>query len=80
MIWRVFINKREERPVEVLGVNRETRTVLVRRMPNTQKALIDAICDYWLQNEIEWSITEVLRYEKPAHLFFAVKWIEGDDE
>jgi len=80
MIWRVFTKKRDDTPVEVLGVNREMRTIMVRRMPNSQKALIDAVCMYWRDNEIEWSITEVLRYEKPAHLFYAVKWLEGDDE
>lgn len=80
MIWRVFNRKRDETPVEVITVSRKMRTVLVRRMPNSQKALIEAICDYWRENEIEWSITEVLRYEKPAHLFYAVKWTEGEDE
>lgn len=49
-------------------------------MPHSQKALIDAICDYWRDHEIDWSITEVLRFEKPAHVFFAVQWMEGEHD
>lgn len=79
-MWKVFTTKRDERPVEIVGVDRETRTIIVRRMPHSQKALIDAICDYWRDHEIDWSITEVLRFEKPAHVFFAVQWMEGEHD
>ena len=80
MIWKVFTKKRDERPVEILSVDGIERLIIVRRMPNSQKALIDALCKYWRDNEVEWSITEVLRYEKPAHVFYKVMWIEGDDD
>ena len=80
MIWRVFTTKRDERPVEIVAVDRDERTIMVRRMPNSQKKLIEALCDHWREHEVEWSITEVLRYEKPAHVFYKVMWIEGDDE
>ena len=79
MIWRVFIKKRDA-PVDVIAVDRTERTIMVRRMPNSQKALIEALCEFWRDNEIEWSITEVLRYEKPAHVFYRVMWMEGEDE
>lgn len=79
MIWRVFNKKRDE-SVEVLIVDRGSRIVYVRKMPHSQKALIDALCEYWKEHEIEWSITEVLRYEKPAHVFYAVQWMEGEHD
>lgn len=79
MIWRVFIKKRDD-TVDVIAVDRTERTIMVRRMPNSQKALIEALCEFWRDNEIEWSITEVLRYEKPAHVFYRVMWMEGEDE
>jgi hypothetical protein len=80
MIWRVFTTKRSDEPVQVVLVNREARIVYVEKMPTSQKALITALCEYWKENEMDWSITEVLRFEKPAHVFFAVQWLEGEDE
>lgn len=79
MIWRVF-NKKRDATVEIIAVDREERTIMVRRMPTSQKALIDALCDFWRDHEIEWSITEVLRYEKPAHVFYRVMWMEGEHD
>jgi hypothetical protein len=76
---RVFKKKRDPKVVVVL-VNRASRIVYVEKMPHSQKALIDALCEYWKENEMDYSITEVLRYEKPAHVFYAVQWLEGDDE
>lgn len=79
MIWRVF-NKKRDATVEIIAVDREERTIMVRRMPTSQKALINALCDFWRDHEIEWSITEVLRYEKPAHVFYRVMWMEGEHD
>lgn len=66
--------------VEVLAVSQEKRTVTVRHMPQSERALMDAICQYWKDNELPFSITEVLRYEKPQKLFYAVYWIEGEHD
>lgn len=79
MIWRVFKTKRDA-TVEIIAVDRRERTVMVRYMPTSQKALIEALCEFWKEHEIEWSITEVLRYEKPAHVFYRVMWMEGEHE
>lgn len=52
----------------------------MRHMPQSERALMDAICQYWKDNELPFSITEVLRYEKPQKLFYAVYWIEGEHD
>jgi hypothetical protein len=66
--------------VEIIMVSQAERTVTVRKMPQSQREVIDALLQYWTDNEVPFSITEVLRYEKPQRLFYAVLWLEGDDE
>ena len=77
-MWRIFKKKRGDTTVEIIAVDRGERTVYVRKMPTSQKALIVALCEFWRDNEIDWSITEVLRFEKPAHVFYRVNWLEGE--
>lgn len=79
MIWRIFKKKRDA-TVEIIAVDRRERTILVRHIPTSQRALIDALCEHWKHHEVDWSITEVLRYEKPAHVFYRVMWLEGEHE
>jgi hypothetical protein len=79
MIWRVFKKKRDARPLRVVTLIYSTRKIMVNRMPHSQSELIEAICEYWKENEVPHSITEVLRYEKPQHVFWAVKWMDSDD-
>ena len=66
--------------VEVTLVSQTDRVVYVRKMPQSQRELIDALLLYWTDREVPFSITEVLRYEKPQRIFYAVQWLEGDDE
>lgn len=66
--------------VEIISVSEEARLITVRYMPQSQRELVDALCDYWRDNEVDFSITEVLRYEKPQRIFFAVRWMEGEME
>lgn len=66
--------------VEVLSVTQETRLIVIDRMPQSQRELIDALLRYWTVNEVEFSITEVLRYEKPQQIFFSTIWLRDDDE
>ena len=62
--------------IEVIRISQEARTVVVRQMPQSQRELIDAVLQSFTDN----SVTEVLRYEKPQHMFYAVRWIEGARE
>ena len=50
MIWRVFNKKRDE-TVEILSVDGIERLIIVRKMPTSQRALIDALCAYWREHE-----------------------------
>jgi hypothetical protein len=66
--------------VEIIAVEKDKRLVIVKHMPKSQRELIDALCIYWTVNEIHFSITEVLRYEKPQRVFYSVLWEEGERE
>lgn len=66
--------------VEVIRVSQEARTVVVRQMPQSQRELIDAVLQFFTDNELSFSVTEVLRYERPQHMFYAVRWVEGAKE
>lgn len=40
------------------------------------REVMDALVDYWKENEVDYPISEVIRFEKPQHLFYAVNWLE----
>lgn len=64
--------------VEIISVSRDTRTVVIRKCPRSMQQVLDALCEHWKENEMPWSITEVLRYAPPQKLFYSVEWIEDD--
>lgn len=64
--------------VEIIAIEQHTRQIIVRHMPQSERKLIDAICQYWKDNELPWSITEVLRYERPQQVYYSVRWLQGE--
>lgn len=65
--------------VVILWISRDTRTIKVQRRPRSMMQMCDAICQYWKEHELPWSITEVIRYAPPQKIFYHVHWIEDDD-
>jgi hypothetical protein len=64
--------------VKILWISQDTRTITLLHCPQSQRELIDAICAYWKEHELPWSITEVLRFPKPQRVFYSVHWTEGE--
>jgi len=63
--------------VEILGVDRWKKKITIRKPPNSMREIMDALIDYWKENEMDYPISEVMRFERPQHLFYTVHWIEG---
>lgn len=63
--------------VEIMSVNRWKRKIIVRKQPNSVREIIEALREYWHDNEVDFPLSEVARTEKPAHLFYSVHWIES---
>lgn len=66
--------------VEILWISRSERMITVRYMPQSERALIDALLKYWKEREMPWSITEVLRFDKPQRIFYSVLWTSGEKD
>lgn len=66
--------------MNVISVDREAKLVTVEHMPQSQRELIDELCIFWTIKEMPFPITEVLRYERPQRVFYAVKWLDGEIE
>lgn len=63
--------------VEILGVDRWKRKITVRERPNSMREIVAALKVYWVVNEVGFPLAEVVRTERPAHLFYTVHWIES---
>ena len=66
--------------VEILSVSRDTRTIHVRKRPQSSRELVEALLEYWKEHEMPWSITEVLRYSNPQKIYYNVLWVEGESD
>ena len=62
--------------VKIVSISRDLRTITVQRRPRSSQALCDALCQYWTDHEVPWSITEVMRYTPQQKIFYQVHWIE----
>ena len=62
--------------VEIMSVDRWRRKIVLRRRPQSMREVMDALVDYWKENEVDYPISEVIRFERPQHLFYAVDWLE----
>jgi hypothetical protein len=62
--------------VEIVSVDRWKRTVTLRRRPQSMREVMDALVAHWKEHEVDYPISEVIRFERPQHLFYAVNWLE----
>ena len=62
--------------IEIVSVDRWKREIVLRRRPQSMREVMDALVQYWKDNEMDYPIAEVIRFERPQHLFYAIHWLE----
>jgi hypothetical protein len=70
--------KRSMDDVEIVSINRDLRMIVIRKRPRSMQQVLDALCEYWRENEMPWSITEVMRYAPPQKIFYQVEWLTDE--